>query len=372
MARANTRTIMPLDRWAELVGINPVHFNGAAGEKMWPMVNPCQFVWPQYAWQTIEEFINRELVAQKLNMAEHQIATLMGYFHARHITTERLAWKGVYATYRTSRMKVHSIGGFTSRYLVKGILNYQDEDEDAWDETVTFTVTLPEDVDVGNVRVHYPNRNGDLLYEIRPVKLVRNGDKVTGRFYTWQAIDPKLQERFPTSDGALEPINIDDTGNLLTEVELYENVLNASQVQVHQLQPCRYCQDNGPRTYDAHLIDPQQGLFSLTPNACPPCSCGTPTWFDVTYLSGLSEADPIIEQAIALLTLARFDNPPCRCSSVFTQYAALSTDIADRKNNRFLTIEGANSPLGTRQGEISVWNSISRLGMFSAWVGVTV
>lgn len=372
MARANTHTIMPLDRWAELVGINPVHFNGAAGRKVWPVSNSCQFVWPQHAWQTVEEFINRELVAQTLSMAENQIATLMGYFHAPNLITERIAWKGVYSTYRTRRMKVRNIGSFSSRYLGKAVISYRDDDEDMWDETAAFSFTLPEGVDVNDVRVHYPGHSGSLLWEIRPVSLTANNTSLAGTFKTWQAVLPQLQERFPVSDGNLEPIDIDDPANLLTEVELYASVYSASGVNVNTLQTCRYCQDNGPVPYNANLIDPQQGLFSLTPTDCPPCNCGTPTWFDVTYESGLGTPDPIIEQAIALLTLARFNNPPCRCSSVFTQYSTLAIDIADRKNNRFLTIDGANSPLGTRQGEMAVWNSISRLGMFSAWVGEAI
>ncbi|NIM48327.1 MAG: hypothetical protein GTO22_03560, partial [Gemmatimonadales bacterium] len=77
MARATTPTWIPLDRWAELLGISPIHFNG-----MYIDLGPsgdCGDTWYQNAWQQTD-FVSREDVAVAIREAEMKIASELGYF----------------------------------------------------------------------------------------------------------------------------------------------------------------------------------------------------------------------------------------------------------------------------------------------------
>ena len=63
MARAETLTKLPLDRWAQLMGINPMHFNGVFHPDSPPTV--CQQPWLQHPWQAADR-LGREDIANAI------------------------------------------------------------------------------------------------------------------------------------------------------------------------------------------------------------------------------------------------------------------------------------------------------------------
>ena len=67
MARAETITKLPLDRWAALMGINPTHFNGVYVPSAEPTV--CEQPWLAFAWQAANR-VGREEVAEAIASAE--------------------------------------------------------------------------------------------------------------------------------------------------------------------------------------------------------------------------------------------------------------------------------------------------------------
>src|SRR5688572_10128086 len=79
MARASTPTLLSLDRWARIMGLNPVHFNGASGDSVWPLTGGvCKDVWPQHSWQS-PDIISREELARNIHLAERAITRALGY-----------------------------------------------------------------------------------------------------------------------------------------------------------------------------------------------------------------------------------------------------------------------------------------------------
>ena len=79
MARASKYTLLSLDRFAKIMQINPVHFNGAVGGTFWPDNGACEGIWPQHTWQTVEGLASREYLAEMIWQAEWDIKQVLGY-----------------------------------------------------------------------------------------------------------------------------------------------------------------------------------------------------------------------------------------------------------------------------------------------------
>ena len=61
MARALTRTWLPLDEWARFHGFDPLHFNGVKTDDEHPVSSNCDRIWTQHHWQRGQ--VSREDVA---------------------------------------------------------------------------------------------------------------------------------------------------------------------------------------------------------------------------------------------------------------------------------------------------------------------
>src|SRR3990167_2065614 len=70
MARADTYTKLSLARWAELIGIHPLHFEQVILPDMPPTV--CAQPWLQHPWQGVDR-IGRDDLAQAIRLAEDDI-----------------------------------------------------------------------------------------------------------------------------------------------------------------------------------------------------------------------------------------------------------------------------------------------------------
>jgi len=77
MAIADVRTILSLDQYAEILGIDPILFNQMYTESV-PANRGCKAVWFQYDWQDPNHASRSEL-AQAIAQAESLITNLIGY-----------------------------------------------------------------------------------------------------------------------------------------------------------------------------------------------------------------------------------------------------------------------------------------------------
>ena len=84
MAISSTKTLLSLDRYCTIMGINPVHFNGggsvslASGKTLFPIENASNLVWPQFNWQNHDQVSRDELAVAILN-AESEIKSYIGF-----------------------------------------------------------------------------------------------------------------------------------------------------------------------------------------------------------------------------------------------------------------------------------------------------
>ena len=51
MARASTPTLLSIDRYGQLLGLNPAHLNTAANSGAMPYSDCCSDIWFQWDWQ---------------------------------------------------------------------------------------------------------------------------------------------------------------------------------------------------------------------------------------------------------------------------------------------------------------------------------
>jgi hypothetical protein len=67
-------TLLSLDRYAKIMGINPVHFQSAFTSSIWPIKGKsCGEIWTRYSWQLGDRVSHYDL-AQAIAQAEEQMA----------------------------------------------------------------------------------------------------------------------------------------------------------------------------------------------------------------------------------------------------------------------------------------------------------
>jgi len=247
MARASIYTLLSLDRYAKILGINPVHFSGATAGEYFPLRNRCSDIWLQHGWQ-FADAVSREDLALAIRDAELDIANELGFWPAPAWTVQEIRQYP-----RHHRHDVYRSGGRNVRgqmlsimaeygkiiqagqraitpntpvdtaTVIGGTLVYADADLDGFVERAT--ITLPTTLtDVSEIKVFITGYEGAPTWEIRdPWYKAISGGSVEIRFYVWQMIDPDLWETYPTTATLDGPVAIDLTNldNLVQSVEVY-------------------------------------------------------------------------------------------------------------------------------------------------------
>lgn len=190
MARASTETLLPLDSWAELLGLNPWYFNQIKPGLPKQSQAQCEHVWYQYHWH--KDFLSREEVAQVIAKAEAALADELGYWPAPRPFADEIRLypyrdgsSGVYGAPRGSRgvrprsvqVKwgyVQAVGVRT--YALLGTANVVRSDKDGDGVEETFTVTFPQTTvyAASELALYFAaaDRNNDTIAEtwrVRPV-----------------------------------------------------------------------------------------------------------------------------------------------------------------------------------------------------------
>ncbi len=251
MARARTKTYLPLDTWAEIVGLDPRHFNQVTTPVK--PVTSCSVVMKQYDWQEAQA-VSRESIAQAIQQAERMVTRVLGYTPLPDwIVDERVrTWQpGIPEVINQGladargfpmpaplRMKHFISGGIEAKTLIEAgaSVALTDEDGDAYFETATVTVATTV-TDPDEIAVYYPGEAGRDEWEIRPLN-----DPITRRrsvsiaagvativMATHQLVDADLL-------AALDPGPVDGAvlSNFLATVDVYHH-RNDPQQQITQL-----------------------------------------------------------------------------------------------------------------------------------------
>lgn len=410
-------TLLSQFRYARIMGITPLHFAGASTPGITPQVMPlegCSKIWAKYDWQ-IHDQVSRMQLVEAIYQAEYEIATALGYWMAPVWTAEEsqmyprpfakeysgigIDIAGKPKSLRTNfgyvisggRRGVTLIGTATT---AGGSLTYLDQDGDGYYETAN--VTLPTTLtDVREIKLYYTGHNGELEWEVRPVRSKRiSGGNVIFVVDAWELISPELYEVFPTSDG-FDAIDVSDVTNYEPSVDVYREYNDTSQASSQFIWEndligvCATCGGTGCedcvpvtqngcmtiRKYEAGIVTPIPADYDGGWTATTWTECREPENVKLWYYSGMvandytqsRSYDPLsleFAKAIAWLATARLDRPLCGCGNIQMISQELQTDITLREPKGgayFVTPDGMNSPFGTKIGEIKAWRIVSKL-----------
>lgn len=240
MARANTYTWLSLDRFAEILGLHPFHFNGFTSDLIVSQ-SYCGDMWYQYDWMHADR-TSRESIAMAIKQAEDKISEFVGFnlipdweVDERQRTVRPISpelFGGGYQPRWTAKSVTVDkgwiiSGGLKGKTLIDdGVaITRSDEDGDGYKEkcvvTVATTVT-----DVNEIRIYFPGYDGADEWEIRPLKSVEiSGGIATIEFRSWQIPLPDYWESM-----VLAPIDADDDANYITTCDVYRVYIDPSQM----------------------------------------------------------------------------------------------------------------------------------------------
>jgi len=236
-------TLLSLPRYARVMGINPVHFQGGFGNDVWPLTDNCSDIWPSRSWQR-SDAVSREDLATAILGAEADVARVLGYWPAAtwisnemHPTPKfyrndlvdgggrQFATSPARKSVMTRYKKVIS-GGRRAVTLIDspsvggGDLVYSDEDSDGFIETATITVTTTV-TDTCELKAYFPNKSGAREWEIRdPRSVTISGGVGTLVFDAWLFIEPEIQMAYPTHNDYVG-ICLDTIDNYVDTVDVY-------------------------------------------------------------------------------------------------------------------------------------------------------
>lgn len=413
MSRAETITKLPLDTWAQILGIYPVHFAGVvlAGGGF-----SCTSAWHQHSWQDFDS-TSREEIAEAIARAESDIEHALGY---RLIPTWEIEeWnasirpvlpelfnlnarnlRGFHPTIETDWHWMIS-GGIREDTLIEAgaaIVYSNTRLPATYDNLATVTVAVAENFASDEIRVYYPGHTADERWRIRPVTVVVAALTATITFERHLAIDESFMTGFnlvDTGDSALRPAVGEADGDFLSTVDVYR-VRNDPQQQITlQWEPgpttcscggtgcvaCAYSTQTGclilrgdrrlsnvafaPATWDSTLEQ-----FDAAALAVARIPDSMRVWYyaglrDESQASPIDTMDPDWARTVAIYSASMLDRTPCQCSTYWwdrwSQDMAFS-DGAGELSSFNLPPRMLDNPFGTRRGAIYAWQRVRRSG----------
>lgn len=396
-------TWLPVDRWAQIVGLNPLHFNQLSSATLFTN-NVCGDVWFQDSYQHSDR-VGRNDIAMAIQAAEQEIAAEVGYNLIpdwtvdERISYPRPGFSGVYNVMGTNPQgKLKSIetprghvlsGGMRVKNLLQAgvALVRSDVDGDGYNEKCTVTLAVAV-TDVNEIHIYHPGQDGDDGYEIRPINVSISAGTATITFKSWQVVDVNLQEQLDAG-----PIDADSAASYETTVDVYR-IWNDPQQQVQFLWEglpyiqdgcgsCSSCQGNVQngclqiRDQRMGFVVPGPGTWNATTNLFDTAYwsvCREPDQVRLWYLSGWANMslarpyvmmDPYWEFAVAYYAASKLDRPVCGCSNVSQFIDMWRSDItfADDKS-AFQNVSQAiqENRLGTAKGAIYAYRRIHQNG----------
>lgn len=402
MARATTRTLLPIDRWGELLGINPLHLNQVTSAFM--PYTTCSALYKQHDWQE-SAAIGRESIAQAIDEAERRLAEHLGFTllptwqEDERLSTVKLAdnknlnisgldVQGYRQSVQAAWAKYIS-GGVEAKTLIDdaAAVVYSDSDSDGYKETATVTVNTTV-TETSEIAVYFPGQSGADEWEVRPLRnVVISGGVATITMYRHQLVKPELWEAFdPTA------VDGDVDGNFLTTVDVYRHWNNPEQ-QVQLLwsneggcgcdsDDCGECTISTQwgclvaKNYDLSILSYRPGTWDSVTSSFDNASYGVarnPDRLRLWYYAGLQDErrkwptlqmHPDWERAVAYYSLTFLQRDICGCQNLqaltghWRQDLNLSIASAAGSSNWTLTESQRNNPLGTTRGAIAAWERI--------------
>lgn len=388
MARAETVTLLPLDRYSELMRIHPSHFNQLSGTKA-PLSSGCDDIWDQDA---------REDLAWTMAQAEQLIADALGFYPApKYITSEevpfglvgvRSDWRNAEVRTRYSYVDCLGTETLTLAQASAGV-EYTDADDDPLEREeqarigTAIYADLPACALPCDVRVFFRVADGaedaaDPRWEIRPIKVDIDGTTMRITAESSLFVRPDLWDLTKADCAGSDDPNKwkwpFQTANLVSAVDVYcrstskrtpvtlywDGVCECSGICQHSTQTACGLSTDLRRGY----FVPRPATWNGTTNVeDTPTYSQAPFKVYVSYLSGYPldsrtcRMNANLERAIVKLTNVMLPKPPCGfCDEAHTRWEN------DRRPVDPLTPEAAGMPWDIyAEGALEAWRIVKRL-----------
>ncbi len=393
MARASTWTIIPLDTYAKLLGIDPFHFNGVftSDAEIRPTTNKCDDIWMQYAWQSAGR-VSREDLALALREVEESVADFLHYpigpswvaeEEVQFVRPQRL---DVYGVGMQPRMRAKSLqlkyglfieAGLEATTLITAAtaITYSDPDEDGYDEVATMSVTVASGREPCEIGIYYPGHAGEREWEIRPATVTVVGTVATIVANRHQFVLEAELETFQSKNGVEGKTN----GNFLTTVDVYRRYTDPQQQATFTWE---MHDSHLPDTQDAFLAarnkrsgivvprpgdwDADTSLFTLTDRD----KLREPDYVQVWYKAGLIDDHAVCDKLvgdrmarlIAHYASTRVHGKVSECDHMGQRIQYFRQDLARTTDTETFQIgeRVLNNPFGTTRAGIELYNQLWR------------
>lgn len=386
MARASIPTLLPLDRFAAIIGIHPLHFNQIQVDELAPP-QVCGMPFVQHSWQAADR-IGREELAQAIADAEYMFAREVGfwpapkYIHNEVHTLKLNKFWMVRPVVKTDYGYFDSAGLQTTTLIFAGVaVVYSDVDGDGYSETATMVVPTTV-TDPNEIHVYYPGKTapGD---EIRPITVSIVGGNATIICRRELLYLDDLAE-------VLNPRAFDglDAANFLATVDVYRVYIDHSAQGIFKwFEPlCSLCNGVGCAACTVStdelctvMVDKRLGLLKTivadydlaTDSFTEVCDLErNPDQLYINYLAGWPldgrNMDREMELAITRLAVAQLDRPICACDHITAYVGHWREDLALRQGSQSGSVSYGFSqkvydcPFGTTRGALYAWRVASK------------
>lgn len=408
MARASTKTKLSLDRWAQLMGIHPLHFNGVTVADLAPAIQ-CPSPWLQHAWQGAMvqdgDRTGREEVAVAIRQAEDDIERLLRYRLLpdwevdEWSPTVRPRKHETVNLYGTDIKGYHGVVRADWGYFIQGgvcvktavledaVIAWSDVDGDGYTET--GTVTAPTSVtDECEIALYYPSKDAADEWEIRPTNVSISGGVVTVTFARHLTVLEALHEAMVPSD-----VNGLQDANFLGTVDIYRRYNDPQTQATLMWEPLPGACDCGSTTCPACTFSTQTGCLTLRGAERDSMLAWRPASWDAAneqftaseflvgrqpdvvrlyYQAGLrpkgvtcpmNQMGRAWEQAVAAYAAALLSRTVCDCERAHANVERWQRDLAltsggTQLESFSMSAGDLDNPLGTRAGAIFAWKRI--------------
>lgn len=382
MARANTQTLLSLDRFAQIIGMHPLTFNQISVNIDSETLG-CGHTLYQYAWQ--KSRVGREDIARAIATAEQRIGDLLRYDVAPKWNTQDL---------RSIGWNLGSVGargyiieaGIEAKTLIDDVvaIGYSDEDGDGYKETATVTANVGSVTDPQEIAVYYPGEVASDAWEIRPTKVSIASGVATIVFQRHQAVIRDLIE------APLNPDDVDglDDDNFLTTVDVYRHYNDpTSQANViwDVESSCDVCSGDTScvtcgraiQTACMQILNRRTGRVQLTPASYDADNDRfvasiwsvnrDPNRAQLYYRAGYYDANSsngatpfltmsrVFEDVVARYALSLLPMPICDCGVANALYDEVRKDLSDIEDGRTTAFSAGNT-LGRTAGALDAWH----------------
>ena len=415
MAQAKTPTLLGLDRAAEIVGFDLVHFNGGHGDEYHPIATDCDDVMPQWGYQR-RDAISREELARNIAAAEDEIGKQLGYSVAPSWVVDEwhLYKKGYRIDSGTARAFTHPIavcvadlnvaaadfqfksvrpkwgkfiahGRRTTELIDQpsisgGEIVISDSNGDGFDDLVTITVTLTTAEAIEEYHLFHTGENALPEWEIKPLLTSSiTGLTLVMTIGIWDIIDPDALSAAPSGED-FRAIDVTSLVNLINALDIYR-VYNDSTVA-----SVEFFWEGQTTTQTGVLYETSDEVIKVVPASF---DSDTELWTTDTWLHGGEpdklriwyyagdfdqnwpsiRTDPMKHfwaEAVTWIAFARFNRHvfPCGNLSMFTDELRVDASIQPLDSNqRNQPFDVLDNPFGTHIGEIMAWRKVQHFAL---------